>query len=71
MGLALFGDGATAARRLEPGSATQLDAGFGLRLRLPGAKGAVRIDFARGLRDGRNAVSAGWLGAWPGWGERN
>ena len=35
-----------------------LDAGLGLRLALPG--GIVRLDVARGLRDGAMAISAGW-----------
>jgi hypothetical protein len=36
-----------------------VDAGFGLRIAVPGA-GIVRADLARGLRDGRTAVSLGW-----------
>jgi hypothetical protein len=41
---------------------------IGLGLRLAGAKtgGTVRLDYARGLRDGRNHVSAGFVKAWPG-----
>jgi hypothetical protein len=45
------------------------DAGVGLRLRLPGG-GALRIDVARGLRDGRHAASFGWVSGWPGWWSR-
>lgn len=41
-----------------------VDAGAGLRLRVPGAPGALRIDLARGLRDGRVALSAAWQPAW-------
>jgi hypothetical protein len=41
------------------GDRFQLDAGLGLRVRLPGARGTLRIDYARGLRDGRNAVTLG------------
>jgi hypothetical protein len=36
-----------------------LDAGAGVRIALPGA-GVVRIDVARGLRDGSTALSVGW-----------
>ena len=35
------------------------DIGVGLRLNVPGG-GALRVDVARGLRDGEMAVSAGW-----------
>jgi hypothetical protein len=35
------------------------DVGVGLRLNVPGG-GALRVDVARGLRDGEMAVSAGW-----------
>jgi hypothetical protein len=38
---------------------TQVDAGLGLRLSLPGT-GVLRVDVARGLRDGRTALSVGW-----------
>ncbi|MEN3338740.1 MAG: hypothetical protein V7647_2416 [Acidobacteriota bacterium] len=37
----------------------QVDAGAGLRIALPGA-GIIRIDVARGLRDGAGALSIGW-----------
>lgn len=37
----------------------ELDAGAGLRLAIPGS-GVLRIDVARGLSDGRTAVSFGW-----------
>jgi hypothetical protein len=37
-----------------------VDVGAGLRLALPGA-GVLRADLARGLRDGRVAVSFGWV----------
>lgn len=36
-----------------------VDAGVGLRVAVPGA-GVVRLDVARGLRDGRMALSIGW-----------
>jgi len=38
----------------------QYDAGAGLRLAIPGS-GVLRIDIAHGLRDGRNALSMGWI----------
>lgn len=69
VGLALFADAAWATRRELPGATGHLDAGVGVRLRLAGG-GAVRIDFARGLRDGRQAFSAGWIRTWPALGER-
>jgi len=37
----------------------QFDLGAGVRLSLPGA-GVLRIDLARGLRDGTTALSVGW-----------
>jgi hypothetical protein len=37
----------------------QTDAGGGLRIAVPGS-GVLRIDVARGLRDGRSALSLGW-----------
>jgi hypothetical protein len=36
-----------------------VDVGAGVRLNVPGA-GVVRMDLARGLRDGRTTVSVGW-----------
>jgi hypothetical protein len=41
-----------------------VDAGVGLRVKLPAAPGALRVDLARGLRDGRVALSAAWQPAW-------
>lgn len=37
-----------------------VDVGAGMRLPLPGA-GVVRVDIARGLRDGATALSVGWI----------
>lgn len=66
--LAVFGDTARAWHR--PGSdgraATHADVGAGLRVVLPGRGGTLRVDLARGMRDKRMAVSAGWLAPWPG-----
>jgi hypothetical protein len=39
--------------------------GIGLRLRVAGHAPTLRIDVARGLRDGQSAVSAGWQLPWP------
>ena len=40
------------------------DLGAGLRVALPGKGGTMRVDVARGLRDGRVALSAGWQVPW-------
>jgi hypothetical protein len=57
---ALFVDVARASRGLaDSDTRTQVDAGAGLRVSLPGL-GVLRIDVARGLRDGHNAMSVGW-----------
>jgi Papain-like cysteine protease AvrRpt2 len=57
---AAFVDIAHASRGL-PSSIdrTQVDAGAGIRLSLPGTS-VLRIDLAHGLRDGHTAVSVGW-----------
>jgi hypothetical protein len=63
--LAAFGD---VARATHPdlSSSAHLDVGLGVRLRIPG-EGTMRLDFARGLDDGRQAVSVGWELPWPAW----
>jgi hypothetical protein len=61
VGLAGFVDVARASRRSSAGSGTDVDVGGGVRLRLPGWDGALRVDVARGLGDGRNALTFGWL----------
>jgi len=61
---AVFGDVARTASPMADGpgpAAVQVDAGAGLRLRLPGQPGHLRLDVARGLRDGATSVSAGWI----------
>lgn len=65
-GVAGFVDGAVAGGRPEgwPGSPALADAGTGLRLRA-GDEGTLRLDVAVGLRDGRTALSAGWLAPVP------
>jgi len=57
-GIATFVDTAVTARRLSGGSITDVDVGIGLRGGFPGRSGALRLDFARGVRDGHVAVSA-------------
>jgi len=61
LGWATFADAARATDRVDgaPPSA-QVDVGVGLRVRVPGAGGVVRVDVATGLRDGARAVTVGW-----------
>jgi hypothetical protein len=65
--LALFTDLARAWHTLGPthASGTQIDVGVGLRVRVASEARTLRIDVAHGLRDGRNAISAGWQLPWP------
>jgi hypothetical protein len=57
---AIFVDLARGTRGLaNSGGRWQTDVGGGLRIAVPGS-GVLRIDVARGLRDGRSAVSLGW-----------
>jgi hypothetical protein len=60
--VALFVDLARAARRAPSaaGDPFQIDAGVGLRVKVPGQNGTLRVDFGRGLRDGAHALTAGW-----------
>ena len=46
-------------------SPLHVDVGFGIRLRAAGFGGAIRMDYAKGLRDGRSAVSTAWVTEWP------
>ncbi len=58
---ALFVDAARAFAGVESSDRRwHSDLGAGLRMALPGA-GVVRIDVARGLRDGATALSVGWV----------
>jgi hypothetical protein len=58
---ALFVDTARATRGLEStDSRTHLDAGVGVRLALPGGSSVLRVDLAKGLRDGHTALTVGW-----------
>jgi len=61
VGMAGFVDVARAARR-EAGdtSPVYVDVGTGLRLRIPGMPGALRIDAAHGLRNRAQALTLGW-----------
>ena len=60
-GIAGFVDVARAARRAAGDmSPIHVDVGTGIRLRIPGMAGALRIDGAHGLRDGANALTFGW-----------
>jgi hypothetical protein len=61
LGIAAFADAGRASRGLVPGVAAQADVGIGLRVRVPGINRILRIDAAHGLKDGANALTAGWL----------
>jgi predicted double-glycine peptidase len=41
-----------------------VDAGVGLRVKLPASPNVLRIDIARGIRDGATAASASWQSVW-------
>ena len=49
-----------AAQAPATGSVTQIDVGGGLRLRIPGAAGTLRVDVAHGMRDDADALTVGW-----------
>jgi outer membrane translocation and assembly module TamA len=62
LGIAGFTDVARASRQMSAGATpVQVDAGFGLRIKIPGTPGVLRADVARGIRDGANALTIGWL----------
>jgi outer membrane translocation and assembly module TamA len=57
----MFADTAHASHPFRNGDARwHLDMGAGVRFVLPGA-GIVRVDLARGVRDGAMAFSVGWI----------
>ena len=57
---AVFADVARADRVIGFGDdRLHMDVGSGVRIAVPGA-GVLRVDFAHGLQDGRNAFSIGW-----------
>jgi Peptidase C39 family len=60
--IAGFVDAAQAGRRAAatPGYPLQIDAGVGVRIKIPGRDGVMRVDAARGLRDGTHAITVGW-----------
>jgi hypothetical protein len=59
--VAAFTDVARIWRPLSsPGDPFQVDAGFGLRLKVPGRLGILRVDVGRGIRDGADALTLGW-----------
>ena len=62
LGVAAFTDVARASRQAATDSSpVQVDAGVGLRIKIPGTPGVLRADIAHGLRDGVNALTFGWL----------
>jgi hypothetical protein len=66
--LAAFADIAKAWHRAGGGTSPSwhADVGAGIRVALPGNGGTARVDVARGLRDRRVVLSAGWQAPWPG-----
>jgi hypothetical protein len=57
---AVFTDIGRTARRSSGPALFDVDAGIGARLALDGMPGLLRVDLARGLRDGATAVSVGY-----------
>lgn len=57
MAAALFVDTVHTAARFSGDPLTDVDAGAGLRISPPGMPGMLRVDFAKGLRDGSTAFS--------------
>ena len=60
--IAGFVDLAAASQRgaAATGEPFQIDAGVGLRLRVPGQRGTLRVDVGHGVRDANNALTFGW-----------
>jgi hypothetical protein len=60
--VASFVDLARASHRAltATGDPFQIDAGIGLRVKVPGQKGTLRIDTGYGVRDGAHALTFGW-----------
>jgi len=66
LSVAGFVDAARAWQRMSHArSPLFVDAGLGLRVRMPGRAEGARIDVAHGLRGGGATFSVGWLNAWP------
>ena len=63
IGVAGFTDLARATRTatVESTAPLHVDVGGGLRMKVPGWQGVLRVDVAHGLRDGRNTITFGWL----------
>jgi hypothetical protein len=62
LGVAVFTDLGRASRQAADGhTPVYVDAGAGLRIKIPGTPGVLRADVAHGLRDGANALTVGWL----------
>jgi hypothetical protein len=57
VGAAVFADSARTSGRVPGGARADVDAGAGARLAIPGVTGLFRLDLAKGLRDGRTALS--------------
>jgi hypothetical protein len=57
IGAAAFVDVARTDRRAAMSARTDVDLGIGARLAVPGVSGQLRIDVAKGLRDGATALS--------------
>lgn len=64
-GVATFVDSGRSARRVLGDPVTDMDVGLGLRGGYPGRAGALRLDVARGLRDGKTALSVIYTSAVP------
>jgi predicted double-glycine peptidase len=60
VGVAVFVDSARVMRRLYPGDRNDVDLGGGGRLALPGGRGALRADYARGLINTDWKISFGY-----------
>jgi hypothetical protein len=57
--IAGFTDIARATRQASVPTPGQVDMGLGVRVRMPGSAGLLRIDVARGMRDGARALTVG------------
>lgn len=57
---------AASASRVDGARVGHVDAGVGLRMRIPG-EGTMRVDYAHGIDDRRHALSVGWELPWPAW----
>lgn len=57
--IAGFTDIARATRQASVPTPGQIDLGLGVRVRMPGSAGLLRIDVARGMRDGARALTVG------------